>query len=265
MMRPLLFWVATCLMLSAGERRIACYSPGATQTLLDLGCSAEIVMATRWCPLPKAHPAARDADIFLPDLERLLDAKPDLVIVPRMANPLWADKCAKAGLRVVLLRPESRDSVSKDILMLGQATGRAEAAKKLVEGLAPSATDPRRTIIVIWDGVMAGPDSYLAEPLAHAGLKSALSMGSWVKFDWELLAAANPDALLWIKNSDVGGPAAASQEKIGEMSRIPAIKDLPCLKNRRIYEANSGSNWLPGSGLSKISDTLISIRKETEK
>ncbi len=265
MMRPLLLWVASCLTLSAGEHRIACYSPGATQTLLDLGCSAEIVMATRWCPLPKAHTAARDADIFLPDLERLLNAKPDLVIIPRMANPLWADKCAKAGLRVVLLHPESRDSVSRDILLLGQATGRAETAKKIVDGFAPRPTAPARTIIMVWDGVMAGPDSYLAEPLAHAGLKSALNMGSWVRFDWELLAASNPDAVLWIKNSDANGPGRVSQEKIREMSRIPAIKDLPCLRQHRIYEATSGSNWLPGSGLSKISDTLISIREETEK
>jgi len=118
-MRSLFLWIATCLMLNAGGNRIASYSPGATQTLIDLGCSAEIVMTTRWCPLPKDHPAARDADVFMPDLERLLRTKPDLVILPRMANPLWAEKCAKAGLRTLVLNPESRDAVSKDILRLG--------------------------------------------------------------------------------------------------------------------------------------------------
>ena len=80
-MRAWLLWCVTCLSSVAGERRIASYSPGATQTLLDLGGGAEIVMATRWCPLPDDHPAARSADIFLPDLERLLLAKPDLVII----------------------------------------------------------------------------------------------------------------------------------------------------------------------------------------
>ena len=102
-MRPLFLWLATCLTLSAAGHRIASFSPGATQTLIDLGCSPEIVMATRWCPLPKDHPAARDADVFLPDLERLLKTKPDLVILPRMANPLWAEKCAKAGLQTLVL------------------------------------------------------------------------------------------------------------------------------------------------------------------
>jgi len=262
-MRSLCLWIATCLTLSAGGQRIASYSPGATQTLIDLGCSAEIVMTTRWCPLPKDHPAARDADVFMPDLERLLRTKPDLVILPRMANPLWAEKCAKAGLRTLVLNPESRDSVSKDILRLGEATGRADTAKKIVAPLATRTATTARKIIVIWDGVMAGPDSYLAEPLAAAGLQSALTRGSWIKFDWELLVAAKPDAVLWIQNAGTDSPITTSPEKAVEMARIPGVQDLTFLKNKHIYQVNSGSNWLPGSGLTKSLDGLIGIRNAT--
>lgn len=259
-MRTLFLWLAACLTLSAGGQRIASYSPGATQTLIDLGCSAEIVMATRWCPLPKDHPAARDADVFLPDLERLLGTKPDLIILPRMANPLWAEKCAKAGLRTLVLNPESRDSVSKDILLLGEATGRADVAKKIAAPLAKRPVMTTRKIIVIWDGVMAGPDSYLAEPLAAAGLKSALTRGAWIKFDWELLVAAKPDAVLWIQNSATDSPITTSPEKALEMARIPGVRDLPCLKNRHVYQVNSGSNLLPGSSLTKSLDEIVRIR-----
>ena len=260
-MRPLLLWLATCLTLNGAGHRIASYSPGATQTLIDLGCSAEIVMATRWCPLPKDHPAARDADVFLPDLERLLGAKPDLVILPRMTNPLWAEKCAKAGLRTLVLNPESRDSVSKDILLVGEATGRTDAAKKITTLLASRPATTARKIIVIWDGVMAGPDSYLAEPLAAAGLQSALSRSAWVKFDWELLVAAKPDAVLWVQNSGADSLITISLEKALEMGRIPGVRDLGCVKNKHVYQVNSGSNWLPGSGLTKSLDEIVRIRK----
>jgi ABC-type Fe3+-hydroxamate transport system substrate-binding protein len=263
-MRSLFLWIATCLTLSAGGHRIASYSPGATQTLLDLGCAEEIVMATRWCPLLKDHPAARDADVFLPDLERLLRTKPDLVIIPRMANPLWAEKCAKAGLRTIVLNPEAKDSVSKDILLLGEATGRPDAAKKIAAPLANRPATTTRKIIVIWDGVMAGPDSYLAEPLAAAGLKSALTRGSWIKFDWELLVTAKPDAVLWIQNSGSASPITTSPEKALEMARIPGVRDLSCVKNGHVYQVNSGSNWLPGSGLTKIPSELFSIRRGVE-
>jgi ABC-type Fe3+-hydroxamate transport system substrate-binding protein len=258
-MRTLILWLATCLTPSAAELRIASYSPGATQTLLDLGCSAEIVMATRWCPLPKDHPAARDADVFLPDLERLLRAKPGLVVIPRMANPLWAEKCAKAGLRTIVLNAESQDSVRKDIALLGEATGRTEAAKAIVGLLATRPPGPQKKIIIVWDGVMAGPESYLAEPLAHAALRSGLSQGAWVKFDWELLAATDPDVVLWIQNAETNGPLEAYPEKKAEMSQIPAIKDLTCVKNGQVFKVKSGSNWLPGSGLQKTLPELVKL------
>jgi ABC-type Fe3+-hydroxamate transport system substrate-binding protein len=259
-MRALLSWLATCLALSAAGHRIASYSPGATQTLLDLGCAEEIVMATRWCPLPKDHPAARDADVFLPDLERLLKAKPDLVILPRMANPLWAEKCARAGLRTIVLHAESHASVRKDIIALGEATGRGQAAKEIVVRMVAGSSAPPKKIIIIWDGVMAGPESYLALPMAHAAFRSGLSQGSWVKFDWELLAEAKPDAVIWIQNSETNGAIEAYPEKITEMSQIPAIKDLACVKKGHVYQAKSGCNWLPGSGLQKILPELGKLR-----
>ena len=258
-MRALLLWLATCLVLDADEHRIASFSPGATQTLLDLGCSAEIVMTTRWCPLPKEHPAARDADVFLPDLERVLRVKPDLVILPRMANPLWAEKCAKAGLRTVVLHPESRDSVVRDIRLLGEATGRSTEAGRLALEMTRRPAKRAKTIVVVWDGVMAGPESYLAEPLATAGFKSALPQGSWIKFDWELLAAAKPDAVLWIQDASTNSPIAKNPAKATEMAGIPAVRDLTCVKNQRIYLTNSGYKWLPGSGLIKITQDLDPI------
>lgn len=261
-MRAWLLCLVTCLTLDAAGYRIASYSPGATQTLVDLGCADEIVMATRWCPLPKTHPAARDADVFLPDLERLLKTKPDLVIIPRMANPLWAEKCAQAGLRTIVLHPESRDSVRKDVTLLGEATGRAQAAKAFNVLMMAGSSAPQKKIIIVWDGVMAGPESYLAEPLAHAALRSGLSQGAWVKFDWELLAATNPDAVLWIQNAEANGAISVSPEKIAEMGRIPAIKDLACVKKGHVYQMASGSKWLPGSGLQKVLPVLGKIRSE---
>ncbi len=251
-MRSLLLWIAACLTLSAGGQRIASYSPGATQTLVDLGCADEIVMATRWCPLPKGHPAARDADVFLPDLERLLKARPDLVILPRMANPLWAEKCAKAGLRTVVLHPESHDSVVRDVQLLGTATGRTDEAASLELELTKRPARKPKTLLVVWGGVMAGPESYLAEALGTGGFKSALRQGTWVKFDWELLAAAKPDAVLWIQEAAADSPISKNPSKAEEMARLPGVKDLTCVKKQRIYLTNSGSKWLPGSGLTKI-------------
>lgn len=261
-MRAWLLWCVSCLSLVAGERRIASYNPGATQTLLDLGCGGEIVVATRWCPLPDNHPAARSADVFLPDLERLLLAKPDLVILPRMANPLWAEKCAGAGLRTLVLHRESADSVSRDIRLLGEATGCQDQALRLTSELTKRPNGEPRPIVIVWDGVMAGPESYLAEPLAAAGWKSALPKGSWLKFDWELLASTKPEAVLWIQNGPKDGPIGSYAEKAAEMRGLPLIRSLPCVVNGRVYQTHNRSNWLPGSGLNKIHDDLRRLREQ---
>lgn len=264
-MRTLLIWIAGCLTLSAGGHRIASYSPGATQTLLDLGCADEIVLATRWCPLPKAHPAARTADVFVPDLERLLLARPDLVILPRMANPLWAEKCARAGLRTVVLHRESPDAVSQDLRLIAVATSRNEQAKPLADALMKRPALRPRTILVVWDGVMAGPESYLAEPLAAAGLKSSLPQGAWLKFDWELLASTRPEAVLWIQNESGDRPIAPDPEKNAEMSRLPGVRSLVCVTRGQIYLAGNDGKWLPGSGLTKVIPQLIDLRKQLDR
>jgi hypothetical protein len=75
-------------------------------------------------------------------------------------------------------------------------------------------------------------------------------------------AAANPDAVLWIQNAETNGAIVAHPEKITEMARIPVIKGLTCVNKGHIYQAKSGSNWLPGSGLQKILPDLGKLRQE---
>jgi ABC-type Fe3+-hydroxamate transport system substrate-binding protein len=152
--------------------------------------------------------------------------------------------------------------VSRDIQLLGEATGREDQARRLTGELTKRPSGEPRPILIVWDGVMAGPESYLAEPLAAAGWKSALPEGSWLKFDWELLASSKPDAVLWVRNGPQDGPIGSYPEKAAEMRSLPSIRSLPCVINERVYQTNSRSNWLPGSGLNKIHTDLRRLREQ---
>lgn len=236
---------------SEAATRIASFSPGATRTLTDLGAGEEIVAATRWCPLPKNHPAPRTCDAFTPDMEKLQSVRPELVILPRLANPLWAERCRKAGFRTLVLEPESSASVAADIISIGEAVGRKPAAQELAARLGPAHLDagPRRTVAVIWSGVTAGEDSYLAGPLETFGFTLVPSKGSWNRLDWETLAAADPRLIIWVEEASQDGPVIKSEAKRTQLSQVPAVKDVMAVREGSVYVAPSGSEWLPGSGL----------------
>jgi ABC-type Fe3+-hydroxamate transport system substrate-binding protein len=262
-------WLATLTLLgtawlaTAAPERIASYSPGATRTLVDFGAADKIVAATRWCPLPAAHPAVRDCDVFNPDLERLLRAKPDLVILPRTSNPLWAERCRGAGLKVMVLGPESASCVLGDIRLIGEAVGRSPVEiQRWTQPLERIPDRLPRKLLIIWDGMMAGPDSYLALPMHGAGFHSALAKGSWVKLDWETLAHADPDVILWVESTPLDGPVVFSAKRKAEMSQVFIVKGLKCFNAALIFETTSGSQWLPGSGLTQLGPKLGELREK---
>lgn len=260
------FWLwcfSYCAAVSGAEppQRIASYSPGATQTLLDLGCASQIVATTRWCPLPKTHPAVRTCDAFNSDLETLLQAKPDLVILPRLANPLWAERCIRAGLKIVVLQTEGPDSVTRDLELLSEATHQQAAAKALRAQLDRPAVSAPRTLLIVWDGMMAGPDAYTTPVLKQAGFKSPLQAGTWVKLDWEILVRTNPDAILWIDSKPENTPITPSNVRQKELSEIVVVKELKSVKTSQIFATTSGSHWLPGTGLILASEKLTELYK----
>ncbi len=262
-------WLATLALLGAAvlavaaPERIATYSPGATRTLVDFGAADKIVAASRWCPLPATHPAARDCDVFNPDLERLLRAKPDLVIVPRTSNPLWAERCRGAGLKVLVLAPESATCVLADIRLIGEALGRSpEQIQRVTQSLERIPALLPRKLLIVWDGMMAGPDSYLGLPMRGAGFTSALKKGSWVKLDWETLVHAEPDVILWVESTSLDGPIVFSAKRQVEMSQVSLVKGLKCINADLIFETSSGSQWLPGSGLAQLGPKLSELREK---
>ncbi len=262
-------WVAmlgllgTALLAGAAPQRIASYSPGATRTLVDFGAAAQIVAATRWCPLPASHPASRDCDVFNPDLERLLRAKPDLVVLPRTSNPLWAERCRGAGLKVLVLAPETATSVLLDIRLIGEALGQsAEAINQLTHPLEGIPAQPPRKLLIVWDGMMAGPDSYLGVVMRRAGFQSTLPKGSWVKLDWESVALANPDLILCVDSLPDDGPIKPSEKRREELSQVTIIKELKSVKSRLVFETSSGSQWLPGTGLLQVAPKLADLREK---
>ncbi len=245
--------------LAADELRIVSYSPGATQTLIDLNAADKIVGATAWCPLPKDHPASRTCDAFNPDLESLLQLKPTCVILPRLANPLWANRCQKAGLKVLVLSAENKNSVAADVRALGALVNQKSLAEKLAPNLEAQPQPNPRSLLIIWDGMMAGNHSYLGGPITAAGYQSPLASITWQKLDWETVAQIKPDAFLWIENNSNNTNIIPSESRLAELKKVPAVRNLVSVQSGQVFSTTSGSDWLPGTGLCRALDKLRAL------
>lgn len=256
-------WLIGLLALAARAdepaARIASFSPAATRILVDLGAAPQIAAATRWCELPAGHPAPRSCDAFEPDAEALRRSGATVAVLPRIANPMLEARTRSVGLRPVVLSPESPDSPASDIAILAELTGRKEQGARLIETLR-SCRHPAtgRRVLIVWDGVCAGPSSYLAWAIRAAGGEPAPRSGSWPQWDIEPIAETNPDLVLYLRNQAPASPEV-DPAALRQWRDTPGLRLTPAAQAGCIYHVKLGSDWLPASGLPRAADTLSKL------
>lgn len=238
--------------------RIASFSPAATRILFDLGQSHRLVAGTRWCDLPANAGLPRVCDAFQPEIERLASLRPDVVVLPRLANPLLADRLRSAGLRVHLLASESADSPAEDILSLARLTESQSKSETLLAARRQLRPSDGRKVLLVWDGVVAGPDSYLAWVIAAAGGRPAPREGAWLDWNPETAALTNPDIVLYLVEGSTPEPTP-SKRGLEEWKSRPGMRTTTCASKGYIFEMHPSSDWLPASGLPKAAATLAKL------
>ena len=250
-----------CLLVSltwaegAEPQRIASFSPAATRILCDLGVGDRIVAATRWCEIPEGSAAARSCDAFEPELEALLRLRPDAVIVPRLANPLLAGRLRDAGMRVELLAAESPESPVTDIRSLGALTGKDARASELIAQRVELRQPSKRKVLIVWSGVSAGPNSYLAWVIKAAGAQPVPTRGTWPEWDPESIALNNPDVVLYLETKGPPTPRVSSS-RLEEWRSRPGLRTTVSATKGYIFELAPGTRWLPASGLPEAAREL---------
>ena len=235
---------------AAAAERVASLSPAGTRIARDLGAGDALVAVTRWCELPEGHPARRDLDAFEPDVERLVAARPTVVLVPRLANPLLAERLRGLGLRTEVLAAESPESPALDIARLGRALGKVAESERLLAERRACEKGPRgeRRILVVWDGVMAGEGSYLAWAIEAAGGRAFPGSDRWPEWDSERVARYNPEVVLYLNEAAPGTPTR-SEERLREWRSLPGLGATHAAREGCIFHLKPGSDWLPASGL----------------
>ncbi|MCC7140767.1 MAG: ABC transporter substrate-binding protein [Candidatus Eisenbacteria bacterium] len=242
-------------------QRIVSLSPNLTEALLSLGVSPRrLVGRTRYCDYPPAALASPDVGgIIDPSLERIQEARPDLVVVAR-GNPIDLQEQIRA-LGIPLFAFDDRSDLEGigdllaeiDRLVLPDQTQKAESLLARFEHQARAFSDwaeaiPRseRPRVYFADpdnpGFTAGPGSHIDDLIRNAGGRNVVTEGgAWPRYSNEALLVAAPEHLLLALP-----PGRTLAQVLEQLRKDPIWGALPAVKQGSVCVVEAGMLLRPG-------------------
>jgi len=194
--------------------RIVSLVPSLTETLVSYGLAEQLVGRTTYCTEPSATVSSIETvgGTKNPDLDRILDLDPDLVVLNREENRLEdAERLRAAGLELYVTHPRSVVEAVDMLAELGAVVGRAESAEVLcrdcrdgLDRLERLGAAERRvpTFCPIWrrPWMTFGASTYIGDMLAVTGFANVYGVGEerrdFFEVNLEDVVARRPPAIL---------------------------------------------------------------------
>jgi len=266
-------WVAVGLAHSAvraEQPRIISCAPNLTEILFVLGAGDEVVGVTRFCEHPpEATKLPKLGDLYAPDLEGMVAARPTIIAVTPTSERVRAFFADKPGVRLVLCTDnDSIAEIAESVKLLGEATGRSARAAELIDATNRGLADLRerwkdrpvcRALFVVGRDAgslsnlyAVGPGTYMEELMQAVRLENVVpaSMGEWPALSREALIALNPDIVV-----EIHDPAddAARAEMRAAWKTLPVLK---AVKDDALLPFANKHITVPGVGLEKDAEAL---------
>jgi len=238
--------------------RIVSLAPNITEILFTLGAGDRVVGVTRYCDYPPEAARKNKIGGFLdPDIERIRDVSPDLVVAFR-GNPLEKiERLDALGLPVFVLDIGYRlEDIPPVVEKIGAVTGQAAEAAGLIRtlngkagrvaaALKDLAGRPRVFLKLQGEGLWTcGRQSYFTDLIEKAGGASVTAgiAKNWLEYGAEALVRDDPDLIV------VLAPSAAEFERTRTwLKNRPGLREMAAVRNDRILrlDENSASRFGP--------------------
>ncbi len=239
--------------------RIISLMPNNTEILFAIGAGPQVVGVSKNCNYPpeaKKLPIVAEFQLNGVNLELIVAQKPDLVVASGTWMRPTIDALEQLGIPVIAIDPQSLDQVASAMELIGEATGRVEAAKTL--GLnfrneiakrrarieqTPSNVAVMYVLAAEQSIMIVGGKTFLGEMILLAGGKPVFPELSqnYPKVSDEDLLKRGVDVIFC---PDHGGDAVTTQLK-----QRTGWGNLAAIKNNRIYTVSDDLVTRPGPRL----------------
>ncbi len=279
----ILLLVVSCVDQSGGsksnkELKIAPTSVVVTKILHELKVPPSQVVAipsSKTYTVPEEYKNAPEIGIAMsPDMEKLSNIKPDVVLGPNSLEGELSDKYKKIGLNAVFLNLKSASGMFKSIEELGEMLGRQEEAKVLVDDFVEYMVEyrekhkrsksPRVLILMGLPGgsyVVATESSYVGDLTKLAGGTNVYGDGEgqdFVNVSIEDMLSKDPDIILRTAHAY---PEEVKKYFKEEFASNEIWQRFRAVKNKKVYDLDHNSfgmsaNFNYKKGLESLEEVL---------
>lgn len=229
------------ISLPIHPNRIISLAPSVTEVLFLLGAGERVIGVSNQCDWPEqAKSKLRIGDILNPDAERILAAKPDLVIASTAGNDRAAVlKLASLKLPVFVTAPRSIEGILATTEAIGRITDCAGAGEALLRQMKTrlgtirervSGLPPVRAFFITWfDPLLApGRNTFETDILRQLRIDSITEDFSdyYPRVSLEQVLARDPDVIITVDHT--GQP-------LPDLRDIAGWSHLRAVRQNRIY------------------------------
>ncbi len=177
--------------------------PAVTQNLFAIGAGDLLVANSKFCNYPEAAKSKIKIGGFIdPDYEKIVELKPDVVVMPKTNDGRVERRLKKLGIKCFLLNGEGLKYIPQDVRLLGELTNRKTEAEKIAREfesvvLRDIPTLKKRRAIFMFGRMAAGEGSFVGDMIEACGLENCAKITGlpWAETSRSFVLSARPEII----------------------------------------------------------------------
>jgi iron complex transport system substrate-binding protein len=260
--------IGRTVQITGIPQRIISLSPSNTEMVYALGLQDRLVGVTSYDDYPpdaKTKPIVSDYSTV--DLEKIVNAQPDLVLADSIRQHDTVPALEKLGISVYVMTPDNMEMISSDLRTLGQITGKTKEASALATGMQArikavtditaklTVTQKPRVLFVTWHDPIwtAGNDTMIQYLINDAGgINIASDLKGYATITLESVVQRNPQIIVVM--SSMGD----QHTSLDYIRSNPQFASIDAVKNGQVVEIDSD---IFGRTTPRIVDGLETLAK----